>query len=377
MTTAQVNAFAGKLRERVREPSVASALRLLRRVFNVAVAEGRITTNPVVVERVRRAPAREMLFLEAADVEALSKAVAPCYRVLVLFLAYTGARIGEAAGLKVKHVDLLRRRVRIEQASTEVDGHLHLGPTKTKQKRTITLPRFLAEELTLQLAEFGAPDDPEAWVFRPPRGPRVRQKAFRSVLKTAARKSGLPETLRTHDLRHTAVALATQVKWHPKQIQEMLGDPGLGARKLDGERRPNRESLTERCQLHRVSSGPPSREGIVWIFTQDTFVSAVRHRDHGNLLLVRARDRDSLVSFCQRVRLAESQISELTNADYRFRVICSDAVLLRFLRSSVEELDYDNFKGRVSRKRGAIWHDALTKVWTVMRSLQPSPGEGG
>ncbi len=99
----------------------------------------------------------------------------------------------------------------------------------------------------------------------------------------------------------------------------------------------------------------------------------MRHRDHRHLLLVRARDRDSLVSFCRRVRLAESEIAELPNADYRFRVVCSDAVLLRFLHGSVEELDYDNFKDRVSTTRGAIWHDALMKVWAAMRSLQPGP----
>jgi hypothetical protein len=102
-------------------------------------------------------------------------------------------------------------------------------------------------------------------------------------------------------------------------------------------------------------------------------VSVVRHRDQRHLLLVRARDRDSLVSFCRRVRLAESEISEQANADYRYRVVCSDAVLLRFLQGSVAELDYDNFKSRISTTRGAIWHNALMKVWTVMRSLQPSP----
>jgi hypothetical protein len=53
-------------------------------------------------------------------------------------------------------------------------------------------------------------------------------------------------------------------------------------------------------------------------------------------------------------------------------VICSDEVLLRFLRSSVSEIDYPNFKDRVSTTRGAIWHDALMKVWAVMRSLQPN-----
>jgi hypothetical protein len=115
------------------------------------------------------------------------------------------------------------------------------------------------------------------------------------------------------------------------------------------------------------------REAAIWIFSESGFVSVVRHRDHRQLLLVRARDRDSLASFCRKTRLAESEISELANADYRYRLVCSDVVLLRFLRTSVEELDYPNFKDRVSTTRGAIWHDALMKVWAVMRPLQPGP----
>jgi hypothetical protein len=116
---------------------------------------------------------------------------------------------------------------------------------------------------------------------------------------------------------------------------------------------------------------PAKRETIIWIFTQSGFVSVVRHCDHRNLLLVRSRDRDSLAALCRRVGLADSEISELENADYRYRLVCSDAVLLRFLRGSVEELDYPNFKSRVLKVRGSAWHDALTKIWSVMRSLQP------
>ncbi len=38
------------------------------------------------------------------------------YRALVLFLAYTGLRIGEAVALRVQNLDLLRGRVQIVEA---------------------------------------------------------------------------------------------------------------------------------------------------------------------------------------------------------------------------------------------------------------------
>jgi integrase len=37
----------------------------------------------------------------------------------------------------------------------------------------------------------------------------------------------MARTLRPHDLRHTAVALAIQANWHPRKIQEMLGHSGI------------------------------------------------------------------------------------------------------------------------------------------------------
>jgi integrase len=78
--------------------------------------------------------------------------------------------------------------------------------------------------LVVHVARFSDPEDLEALVFTAPRGGQLRQKAFRAkVLKPALKKAGLPTTVRTHDLRHTAVAIAIGAGLHPKQIQEMLG----------------------------------------------------------------------------------------------------------------------------------------------------------
>lgn len=43
----------------------------------------------------------------------------------------------------------------------------------------------------------------------------------------AIKKTGLAPTLRPHDLRHTAIALAIQANWHPRKIQEMLGHSSI------------------------------------------------------------------------------------------------------------------------------------------------------
>jgi integrase len=44
------------------------------------------------------------------------------YAPLIRFLAYTGPRWGEVAALRVRRVDLVRRRVDIAESVTEVHG---------------------------------------------------------------------------------------------------------------------------------------------------------------------------------------------------------------------------------------------------------------
>ncbi len=70
------------------------------------------------------------------------------YRLVVLFLAYTGVRFGEMAALRVARLELRRNRAVIVESVTPVHGQgLVWGTTKTHQRREVPLPRFLATEL--------------------------------------------------------------------------------------------------------------------------------------------------------------------------------------------------------------------------------------
>lgn len=110
-------------------------------------------------------------------------------------------------------------------------------------------------------------------------------------------------------------------------------------------------------------------EAMMWIFTEQAYVSIVRHRRDRDLLLVRARDRESLVRFCESAGLDEATIEENVAADYRFRVACSDRELADFMEATVHDLDYDNFKNRVASTRGWAWHDILLGIWRMTRNL--------
>jgi integrase len=100
-----------------------------------------------------------MRFLTSAEVATLAEAIQRRYRALVLVGAYGGLRIGELAGLRRRRVDLLHGTVQVAEIVVEVGGVLHIGPPKTRaSRRTVGLPRFVAEELADHLAD---PADPE------------------------------------------------------------------------------------------------------------------------------------------------------------------------------------------------------------------------
>ena len=108
----------------------------------------------------------EKRFLTHEQVAALADACGP-QRLLVLVLACTGLRWGEATALRVRRVDLLRGRLRIEEAVTEVNGKLVFGTPKTHATRTVVVPRFLLDDLAEHLAGKSA----EAFVFASAAGP--------------------------------------------------------------------------------------------------------------------------------------------------------------------------------------------------------------
>lgn len=138
----------------------------------------------------------------------------------MLVLAYCGLRWSELAALKVICVDLLRRRLHIAEAVTEVNGgRVAWGTPKSHERRSVPLPRFLAEHLAEHLAG-KAPDD---LVFTAPGGGVLRNRnARRGWFDPAAEAIGEPG-LRPHELRHTAASLAVSAGANVKAVQRMLG----------------------------------------------------------------------------------------------------------------------------------------------------------
>jgi integrase len=61
--------------------------------------------------------------------------ISAVYRAVINFLAYTGVRHGEMAGLRVRRLDLLCRRAHIVEAVADVNGHAVSDTPKTHSQR--------------------------------------------------------------------------------------------------------------------------------------------------------------------------------------------------------------------------------------------------
>ena len=188
-------------------------------ILGAAVRDRRLVANPALGMNLPPLGSKRRRYLTAAQVETLADA-AGSGRVAVLVLSYCGLRWSELAALRVRNFDLLRRRVIVEEAVTEVDGStLVWGTPKTHGRRTVPLPKFLVDELAATVVNRPG----EELAFPSPQGAVLRNRNARAGwFDEAARAAGLAG-LTPHELRHTAASLAVSAGANVKAVQRMLG----------------------------------------------------------------------------------------------------------------------------------------------------------
>jgi integrase len=199
--------------------TVIRAYGVLSGILSDAVKGRRLAANPARgVENLPRKSAKRHVYLSADDVARLAERCGE-HRALVLTLAYCGVRWGEAIGLCVRDVEFLRRRLSVSVNVVQLGVDHHVGPTKGRKARSVPVPAFVLDELSVQCAG-KAPGD---LVF-PARGggylprPKSSNGWFIRAVKAAAVQSITP-----HDLRHTCASLAVSAGVNVLALQRMLG----------------------------------------------------------------------------------------------------------------------------------------------------------
>jgi integrase len=233
---ADVQVWVSALAKEHSPATVQKIHRVLSLILDMAVNDGRLVRNVATGVNLPRVAKHEHLYLTHDQVDDLAHAAGfpsdpskhaaydtrtnQTYRLVVLFLAYTGVRFGEMAALRVSRLDLRRNRAVIIESVTPVQGHgLVWGSTKTHQRREVPIPAFLVAELEHHIAG----KSPDELLFTTLRsGEPLRVSTFRKQFGAAAEAIGVPG-LHPHQLRHTAASLAIASGADVKVVQQMLG----------------------------------------------------------------------------------------------------------------------------------------------------------
>ena len=145
---------------------------------------------------------------------------------VVLFAACTAARIGEVSGCRVKDIDTATWTWHIRRQTTPAPGGLVDKGTKGKRARKVPLIEDIRELVERRLAL--ADRDPDARLFRGPRGGRITTAVLRDATSwdDVVAKLGL-DHLRRHDLRHTGLTWMADAGVPVHLLQKIAGHGSL------------------------------------------------------------------------------------------------------------------------------------------------------
>jgi integrase len=211
-------------REGLSPSRIRQAHQCLSAILEQAADDSIIGRNPARRVELPRLDQPEHRFLTAEQVARLAEAMPDSQSTtMVCVLAYGGLRWGELVAVRRGRVDVLRRRIEIAEAATEISGRLVFGTPKGHTRRTAHLPRFVAELLARHLGDVGS--QPDTLVFTSPEGGALRSSNVRRRIWDPACVAAGDDLagITPHDLRHTCASLMRAAGADVKAIQQQLG----------------------------------------------------------------------------------------------------------------------------------------------------------
>ena len=164
-------------------------LRLLSRIFKLAVTNRKLAENPcchVEILKGEQARTRYLLPDEEERLMAVLSESNSYLKLLVILDINTGMRIGELLGLRAEDVDFHRDVIYVRETKTDEDREVPMNNT--------------ARELMKKLVDQSQDNGYEYLFTNSKTG--TRYKDIKTAWHTACRKAGI-DNLRIHDLRHT------------------------------------------------------------------------------------------------------------------------------------------------------------------------------
>ena len=203
---------------------------VLRQVLDIAVADKMIRSNPAAGIKLPRKNQPVKVYWSMAQLRAVAEHSSR--PELVWLLGTTGLRWGEAVGLQVRDLKVLRSRISVERSAVLVGSKIVVGMPKTHERRVVACPRHVMGMLA-KLTEGKRPDD---WVWESPVGGPLRTPGKGNFLESAIRRVnrsivegsgvlGISEvpSVTPHGLRHVAAGLLVSAGANVKVVQTQLG----------------------------------------------------------------------------------------------------------------------------------------------------------
>ena len=195
--------------------SVRNIYDVAAQVFAAAVEDRVIANSPCRKIRLPKGEGEEVVPPTVGEVTAGAEAIGDRWRALVVLLAGSGLRIGEARGLDVTDVDFLRRTVRVERQRLQSGA---VAPLKSKaSRRTVPVGQVVIDELAAHLA--ANPSD--GALFTDELGEPLPYWRWKRLLTATTAETGVEVT--AHGFRHFAASALIAGGASVKQVQAFLG----------------------------------------------------------------------------------------------------------------------------------------------------------
>jgi integrase len=235
------------------------------RVLKMAVAEGRLGSNPMrqVTRASEKGRQRVGRALSPEETDAVLKAAEtdPFAALWTVYLRL-GLRPSEALALKWDAVDMAGERLTVSRSLVRVEGEWRFGPTKTDKARHVHLPlpvlaalkthRARQNEEKLAAGEYYRDI---GLVFADPRGyiiaPWIVQKRWKALLETA----GVATGYRLYDARHTVTTRLVESGLDFRNTADIVGNSA----KLIAEVYAHGRSDVQRDALDAIATPRPTK----------------------------------------------------------------------------------------------------------------------
>jgi integrase len=147
---AAVESWIATMKTKSGATTVIRAYGVLAGILDDAVKARRLASNPARgVENLPGKSAKRRVYVSPEDVRRLAHESGQ-HRVLVLVLAYSGIRWGEAVALRVRDVQFHRRRLSVHDNAVQLGVDHAEGKTKSRKERSMPVPQFVLDELSVQ-----------------------------------------------------------------------------------------------------------------------------------------------------------------------------------------------------------------------------------